>query len=66
MICQVFNGYYILNTFKTFGAAYISDDHFLTLIGSIGTLLNGFSRIVLAGLLDKISFKKINSIILFI
>jgi hypothetical protein len=65
-ILQIFYGYYIMNSFKTFGAAYIKDDKFLTLIGSIGALVNGLMRIFWASLLDYFPFRRVNGILLLI
>jgi len=53
---HLFYGYYIIGIFKTLGATTIDDDRFLTLIGSVGALCNGLSRIVWSSLLDCYSF----------
>ena len=50
-------GIYIMNTYKTFGLKHYSDDRMLSVIGSIGALLNGFGRLVFPALLDYVSFK---------
>lgn len=51
-------------SFKTEGSAYIHDDEFLTLIGSIGALINGVGRIFWSGMLDYLPFRKVNSVLL--
>ena len=65
-LMQIFYGYYIMNSFKTYGAATIKDDKFLTLIGSIGALVNGVMRIFWSSLLDYFPFRKVNSALLII
>jgi hypothetical protein len=50
-------GIYIMNTYKTFGLKHYSDDRMLSVIGSIGALLNGLGRLVFPALLDYVSFK---------
>jgi len=55
-----------MNSFKTYGAAYIDDDKFLTVIGSVGALFNGIARVIWAGLLDYYPYRRINSILLCI
>jgi MFS family permease len=57
--CHVFYGYYIIGTYKTIGGIGISDDRFLTLIGSFGSLFNGLSRILWSSLLDCYSFNRV-------
>ena len=52
-------GFYVMGSFKSYGQTYIADDEFLTYIGSVGSLLNGFSRIFYSTLLDYYSFKKV-------
>lgn len=56
---QIFYGYYVINVYKTLGAQHIKSDRFLTLVGSIGSLFNGISRIFWSTLLDYIAFKKV-------
>ena len=55
-VCHMFYGYYIINMFKTLGAEHITNDQYLTLIGSVGSLVNGLSRIGWSSLLDYYSF----------
>ena len=56
---QLFYGYYLLNVFKTLGAKTISNDQFLTLIGSVSSLFNGISKIFWSSLLDYFSFNRV-------
>lgn len=58
-ICFMFFGFYMMSSFKTFGATEINDDMFLTLIGSFGGLFNGFTRIIFSSLLDYYPIKTI-------
>lgn len=46
----------MMSSFKTFGSTGIRDDEFLTYIGSIGALCNGFSRLIISSMLDYYSF----------
>lgn len=55
----MFFGFYMMSTFKIYGSTAISDDVFLTLIGSIGVLFNGFSRLLISTMLDYYSFRKV-------
>jgi len=48
------SGFYVAATFKTFGGSYINDDHYLTVIGSLGCLLSGVSRLFWGWCSDKI------------
>ena len=57
---------YFKYLFGILGAAYIDDDKFLTIIGSVGALFNGISRVFWAGLLDYYPYRRINSILLCI
>ena len=63
---QIFYGYYIINSFKSYGAAYITDDKFLTLIGSVGALSNGVFRVFWSSLLDYFPFRKVNFVLLLV
>lgn len=63
---QIFYGYYIISSFKTYGQAYISDDKFLTMIGSAGALVNGVLRIFWSSMLDYFPYKKVNTVLLTI
>lgn len=57
---------YIPASFKIFGSERIQDDHYLAVVGSVGSLCNGFSRLAWAYLFDWTTFKKTYSILLFI
>lgn len=63
---QIFYGYYIISMFKTLGQTQIKDDQLLTLIGSTGSLVNGFSRIFWSTLLDFYSFNQVYRVLLSI
>ena len=65
-VTEIFFGYFIMTKYKVYGAGFIKDDQFLTLIGSIGSLLNGLFRIFWAGMLDYFPFKKINTVLLLL
>jgi len=64
--CQIFYGYYILGTYKAIGATKIPDDQLLTAIGSIGSLVNGVSRIFWSTMLDYLTFNKVYRTLLVI
>jgi hypothetical protein len=65
-LMQIFYGYYIMNSYKTYAAATIKDDAFLTIVGSVGALANGLLRIFWSSLLDYFPFRKVNSSLLLI
>ena len=48
------SGFYVSATYKNFGQAYIRDDHFITVVGCLGCLSSGLSRIVWGLIADKI------------
>ena len=51
-------GLFVSNSFKGY-VNDIYDDQYLTIVGSISSVLNGLSRGVWAALQDKFGFKKI-------
>jgi len=53
------NGYFMAMNFKNYGITKISDDGFLTLVGSLSSLCNGGSRLFWGFAADKFDFKKI-------
>ena len=53
-ICTGVSGFYLAATYKSYGQTYISDDHFLTVIGCLGCLCNGASRAVWGMTADRI------------
>lgn len=57
-------GLFFVASFKTIGLQLLYDDAFLTIVGSIGSIFNGTSRIFWGILIDKTSFKKVYSYIL--
>ena len=60
-------GYYIVNTYKSFGQtiSVLDDDHFLSTISSISALFNA-ARFIWSGALDKFAFKKVYGSLLVI
>mmetsp|Transcript_36886 Transcript_36886/g.35617 ORF Transcript_36886/g.35617 Transcript_36886/m.35617 type:complete len:179 (+) Transcript_36886:662-1198(+) len=62
----IFYGYFVINIYKLYGAETINDDLVLTIIGSVGSLVNGFMRIFWSTLLDYYSFKFVFGILICI
>lgn len=60
------NGYFMASNFKDYGFSKISDDSFLTLVGSLSSVFNGGGRFFWGVLSDKFDFKKIYLMILVI
>ena len=52
-------GLFIANNYKVYGLTKISEDHFITVVGSIGAVSNGGTRAVWALFFDKYGFKKV-------
>ena len=64
-MCSIFAFLYMASIFKTLGMQYGAiDDATLTIIGSLGGLANGFSRITWGILQDKYGFKCLYKIVL--
>ena len=63
-VCLVF-GYYIVNSYKTFGQTVptLNDDDYLTLISSVSALFNA-ARFAWSGALDKLNFKLVYGFLL--
>jgi len=59
-------GLFMVSNYKVYGTIAIPDDHFLTLIGSFGSVANGCTRAVWALLFDKFGFKKVYFVLLTI
>jgi MFS family permease len=53
-ICTGVSGFYVAATYKNFGQTYISDDHFITVVGCFGCLSSGMSRLLWGYTADKI------------
>lgn len=51
--------YYISSNFKTYETIDVNDETFITIVGSIGAVVNGLSRGFWAALQDYLGFKKI-------
>ena len=58
-VCHLFYGYFYTNVYKDYGKEYINDDKFLTLVGAIAALFNGFFKLLWASLLDYYPFRRI-------
>lgn len=52
-------GIFVAFTFKEYGNIYLNDDHFLSLLGSLGSVTNGVFRMLLGMFMDYITFRKI-------
>ncbi|KAL3803216.1 hypothetical protein HJC23_003491 [Cyclotella cryptica] len=52
------SGFYVAATYKSFGQTAISDDHFITVVGCLGCLSSGVSRLVWGATADKIGHFK--------
>ena len=63
---SVSNGYFMATNFKNYGITKISDDQFLTLVGSLGSVFNGAGRFFWGLLSDKFNFKKVYLTVLII
>lgn len=53
-ICTGATGLYIAGTYKNFGQGSISDDHYITVVGCLGCLCSGLSRMVWGSTADRI------------
>lgn len=56
-------GMFIAFNYKEFGLTEIHDDKLLSLMGSLGSVLNGTSRAVWGMLMDKLSFRMISLLV---
>lgn len=52
-ICTGVSGFYLAATYKSYGQTYISDDHFITVVGCLGCLCNGGSRFIWGLISDR-------------
>lgn len=64
LYCSAGNGYFIATNYKNYGITKISDDNFLSLVGSLSSLSNGGGRFLWGLLLDKVDFVKAYSLLL--
>ena len=55
--CSISGGIYIASSYKNFGDAFIDNDRFLSIVGSVSSIFNGSFRYVWGYLMDKTSFK---------
>jgi len=57
-------GYFIAYNYKEYGSLKITDDDsFLTTVGSVGAVFNGFGRLIFGMLFDLFSFRFLSIII---
>lgn len=59
LIGSAFYGLYLVAAYKIFGKENHIDDFTLTFAGSLGSIMNGGSKVLCGILADKIGFKKI-------
>ena len=57
MLLAGFSVNFIATFFKVYGLTFISDDHFLSAVGSISAIFNSAGRIVWGLVVDKFSFE---------
>lgn len=58
-VCHFYFGYYWNNAFKAYGKHYFNDDEYLTYVGAISSLSNGFCKFIIGIALDIVPFKKL-------
>ena len=58
-VSHLFYGYFFTGVYKIYGKDYINDDIFLTRVGAISALFNGFFKFVWSYSLDFYPFKRI-------
>lgn len=63
-LLSTYAGFMMAGCYKTYGFDLGKSDSFLTIVGSLQALTNGFSRALWGILLDKLGFKKVYEIIL--
>lgn len=56
-LCNTIAIGYINAMYKSFGQTFITDDHFLAVIGSLAAIFNAGGRVVWGYLMDKTSFR---------
>ena len=54
---------FVAFNYKEYGSIRITDDSFLTVVGSCGAVFNGFGRLVFGMLFDRFSFRLLSTII---
>lgn len=47
------------NNYKVFGLLRLGNDSFVTLVGSIGSAMNGCSRLLWAAAYDRFGYRKV-------
>jgi len=63
---SLIQGTFVGYVFKNYGLQNIPDDAFITTVGTIGAISNGFSRSFWANLIDQYSIKKVFGTLLVI
>jgi len=58
-VSHLFYGYFFTNVYKIYGKDYINDDNFLTRVGAVSALFNGFFKFLWSYSLDFYPFKRI-------
>lgn len=51
-------GLFVAFNYKEYGLYYINDDHYLSILGSIGSVGNGVFRMIWGVMMDKFTFKQ--------
>ena len=63
---SIFLGFFMTSAYKTYGNMKIKDDEFLSIVGAVGFITNGSSRLILSTLLDFFSFKSVYGAVLIV
>lgn len=63
---EVFYGYFMMISYKSYGMWEIHDDNFLASAGAFGLLSNGILRLIWPSLMEKYTFKYVNSFLLLV
>ena len=61
LTCSVPFGMFIAFNYKEYGHLQITDETFLTTVGSLGSVFNGLGRLFWGVLLDRFSFKAVST-----
>jgi len=57
-------GLFVAFNYKEYGLYYISDDHYLSILGSIGSVGNGVFRMFWGIMMDILTFRQIKLIVI--
>ena len=66
LACTTPFGIFIAFNYKEYGQTKLTNDSFLTLIGSLGAIFNGIGRVFWGIIFDRYSFRMISAVINFI